>query len=69
MLSLQYGRSSWLPVLNCQKELVVKGDHYFVVGMTHKPNLLRLLITACIIIVVFIIIIVVDMFVVIVSGY
>ena len=43
VLSSQYGRSLWMPVLDCHKALVVKGDHYFVVGMTHKPNFLRFL--------------------------
>ena len=41
VLSSRYGGLSWIPVLDCRKALVVKGDHYFVVGMTHDPNLLR----------------------------
>ena len=39
-LSSKFGLS-WIPVLDCHKALANKGDHYFVVGMTHNPNYLR----------------------------
>ena len=40
VLSTQY-QLSWLPVLDTTKCLSHKGDHYFVVGMTHNPNQMR----------------------------
>ena len=40
MFSNQYGLS-WLPVVDCSSLLNQKGDHYFIVGMTHNPNEMR----------------------------
>ena len=36
-----YGGLSWLPVLETNKQLNDKDDHYFIVGMTHDPDELR----------------------------
>ena len=40
MFSNQYGLS-WLPVVDCDSLLNQKGDHYYIVGMTHDPNQMR----------------------------
>lgn len=40
MFSEQYGLS-WLPIVDCDSLLNQKGDHYFVIGMTHNPNEMR----------------------------
>ena len=51
MFSNQYGLS-WLPVVDCDSLLNQKGDHYYIVGMTHDPNQMRSVSTCtCIIIV------------------
>ena len=53
MFSNQYGLS-WLPVVDCDSLLNQKGDHYYIVGMTHDPNQMRSVSTCtCIIIVTF----------------
>ncbi len=41
ILSSCYGKSSWVPVLDTNKQLGSKSDHYFIVGMTHNPDELR----------------------------
>ncbi len=41
VLSSCYGRCSWIPILEANKQLGNKSDHYFIVGMTHNPDELR----------------------------
>ena len=41
ILSSRYGGLSWIPVLDTNKQLGNKSDHYFLVGMTHNPDELR----------------------------
>ena len=40
VLTSHYGLS-WQPVADCTKKLGNRGDHYFLVGMTHSPRELR----------------------------
>ena len=40
-LTSHYGLS-WQPIADCTKKLGNRGDHYFLVGMTHSPQELRL---------------------------
>ena len=40
--SAHYGGLSWIPVLDTTKQVGNKSDHYFLVGMTHNPDEIRL---------------------------
>ena len=40
--SAHYGGLSWIPILDTTKQVGNRSDHYFLVGMTHNPDEIRL---------------------------